>query len=96
MPEPPAAPEQPAAQAEENKQEHPYTIVLASAVSKKNAQIFVDNLIASGENTAEVYVSGKMRRVIVGKFSTEKEAYEYISAKRKTNGSFSQAWILRM
>ena len=91
-----SAPEQPAVQAEEPQQEYPYTIVLASAVSKKNAQIFVDNLIASGEDTAEVYVSGKMRRVIVGKFSTEKEAYEYISAKKKTNGSFSQAWILKL
>lgn len=92
----PAAPEQPAAKAEETKQEQPYTIVLASAVSKKNAQIFVDNLHAGGEDTAEVYVRGKMTRVIVGKFSTEKEAYEYISAKRKTNGSFSQAWILKL
>lgn len=94
--ETPAAPEQPAAQAEETKQEQPYTIVLASAVSKKNAQIFVERLQAGGEDTAEVYVRGKMTRVIVGKFSTEKEAYEYISAKRKTNGSFSQAWILKL
>ena len=94
--ETPAAPEHPAAQAEEAQQQKPYTIVLASAVSKKNAEIFVERLQAGGEDTAEVFVRGKMTRVIVGRFATESEAYRYISAKRKTESSFSQAWILKL
>lgn len=73
----------------------PYTIVLASDVSEKNAEAFVSEIKKKGFAQAEVYQGKSMRRVIYSRYGSEQEAY---SALRELNAeSFaSDAWVMKL
>lgn len=72
----------------------PYTIVLASAVSKKNAKYFIESLRKQGYNYAEIYKTQSMRRVIYGHFETEREALAALG-KIKDKDFAVGAWIMK-
>ena len=69
-----------------------YCIVLASHVSKQNAQMFVDMLKKKGLDSVEVYIHNDIRRVIYGNYPTPNDAYIALQAIHK-HKELSEAWV---
>lgn len=69
-----------------------YCIVLASYVSKQNAQVFIDLLKQKGLDSAEVYIHNDVRRVIYGNYPTQSDAYTALQAIRQ-HKELSEAWV---
>lgn len=92
---PAAAPKQPATPTEASTPSHYYTIVLASAVSKPNAEAFVAALKARGFNKAEVYKSKSMRRVVYSRFATESQAQAALN-EITANDFAADAWVMKI
>ena len=76
-------------------QQSDYTLVLASAISMKNAQNYVARLKECGYTDAAVYKRQKMVRVIFGHYTSETEAF---NALNRMNGQeeFAEAWVLQL
>lgn len=72
-----------------------YAIVLASAISMKNAQNYVANLQSRGHN-AEIFISGKMVRVIIPGFRSAEEVHQAIKQMQTQSSEFSKAWTLKL
>lgn len=70
-----------------------FCIVVASAISKKNAHLFVEKLHNKGFNDAQVYTKGHMTRVVFPGYSSEEEAYKDLRKLNKTSDEFSSAWV---
>lgn len=69
-----------------------YSIVLASAITKKNADIFVEKLHKAGYKNAIVYNNGKMNRVLYDSFDSESDAQAKLNSLRD-DASFKDAWV---
>lgn len=69
-----------------------YTIVLASRVSQKGAEDFVNNLKHNGLNDACIHGSKSSRKVIYGKYKSDDEAHKVLSSLRGKNDEFAEAW----
>ena len=69
-----------------------YTIVLASRVSIKNAQQYVDKLHQQGMTEASVCRSNGFTKVIYKKFASRAEANSALS-RLKADSSFADSWI---
>lgn len=72
-----------------------YCIVLASYVTKKNAQAFVDDLHKRGFHEAEVFIRNNVTRVVCGHFKTQGAAYNRLNTVRDNKG-FEEAWVLKL
>jgi cell division septation protein DedD len=72
-----------------------YTIVLASAVTEKNADEFIERLKKNGYKEAKKYKKGSMLRVIYSGFASEGEARTQLK-KLRSYEAFEQAWIYEM
>ena len=77
-----------------NKKVITFCLVLASYVSKKNANSFVEQLHKRGFNEAEVYVRNNVTRVIYGNFNSLNDAYNCLNRIRG-NKDFEEAWVLK-
>ena len=75
--------------------EHYYAIVLASQVSKKNANNFVDQLHQKGFGEARVTGSGKHTRVVYGRYNSENDAYNALRPLRKQSSEFAEGWVMK-
>lgn len=71
-----------------------YCLVLASYVSKKNANAFVEQLHKRGFTEAEVYIRNNVTRVIYGNFNSLNDAYNRLNRIRG-NKDFEEAWVLK-
>lgn len=69
----------------------PYVIVLASAVSKKNAISFADKLKGLGYN-AQACEAGGMVRVIIPGYASQEDAYTAIRQMKTECSDFANAW----
>ena len=69
-----------------------YCIVLASYVSKKNANIFVEMLQKRGYQESEVYIHNNITRVIYGNFETQDEATQALRDIHQ-HKDLAEAWI---
>ena len=71
-----------------------YTLILASCVSRKNADIFINMLKEGGHDGAYKFEKNDILRVGYGNFSSETEAYNQL---RKLSGEkyFDQAWVFK-
>ena len=69
-----------------------FSIVLASKVSKKNAEAYVRLLHKKGFEKAEVYTTSSGSKVIYDKFATRKDANRILNMLN-TDIDFSDAWI---
>lgn len=82
----------------ENKQavelNNNYCIILASRVTKRNAESFVSELHKNGYDQAYTYINNKIVRVAYGDYSSLQDAYNAL-AKIKTNKKYEQAWVLK-
>lgn len=72
-----------------------YCIILASRITRKNAERFVDELKKSGINDAYTYVHNDIVRVAYGKFGNEKDAQDSLR-KLRDNSYFEQAWVYEL
>lgn len=80
--------------AKEKKKHEPYCIVLASQITKKNAESYVDELHKNGLEQARVYINNNMVRVVYGNYEKESDAYKELQAVRG-NKYFEQAWVYK-
>lgn len=71
-----------------------YCIVLASYVSKQNANMFIDMLKQKGLDSVEIYMHNDVRRVIYGNFRTPNDAYIALQSIHKTKG-LEEAWVYK-
>ncbi len=70
-----------------------YVIVLASRVSKNNAQEYVEKLCKRGYTEARILLDSRNIKVVYGKYATQAEACQALKGLRK-NDEFSDAWVL--
>ena len=73
-----------------------YCIVVASQVSQRNAETFVDQLTQAGIENVRIHVHNNIRRVICGSYATEAEAYNQLQNLRNTHKQLSDAWVRKM
>ena len=73
-----------------------FSIVLASSVSKANADEFVDNLAKKGLNDAHVLETKSMRRVLYSYYATSSDAYKALKDLKKKSSHFSDAWVIEL
>lgn len=83
---------------EENDKEiaKPYhTIILASKVSKVNAEAFVKTLGKKGVK-ADILIRNSITRVVCGKYNTEADAYNALRQIRDTLPDAEEAWVMEI
>lgn len=80
---------------EANEETANYCIVLASRVTKQNAETYVEKLHKAGLEKAEVLTLNNITRVICGKFQSESEAYSQLNSIRERK-DFKEAWVLKL
>ena len=73
---------------------HGYCIVLASHVSKKNANAFVEDLQKRGYQESEVYIHKNVTRVVYGNFKTQENAQEMLRKIHHEKG-LEEAWVYK-
>lgn len=81
----------------ETKRDSRYCIVLASMVTKKNADIFIDELNRNGYHDAHVYEHRGNVRVVYGAFDNENDARDALLSLRKNavKPYFREAWVYK-
>ena len=79
----------------EGNQKGLFCIVAASHVSKKGAEELVAKLQKEGINDARVYLNNNIRRVLIGSYATETEAYSQLH-KLHANKELAEAWVYEM
>jgi len=72
-----------------------YTIILASYVSEKNANSFIEDLKSEGFDEAQ-FVDGKVSRIMYGSYTTEKDALNRLNELKSRNAAFSEGWIMQV
>ena len=77
------------------KQETFYTIVLASRITKKNAEAYTESLKNKGLENAEMIAKGTHVKVICGRYESEKEAYKAMN-KLNNNPNFADCWVTKI
>lgn len=80
------------ASSEEPAAKHSYYIVLASRVSKVNAEYFIGKLHQKGLDKAALYTHNHINRVVYGSYATETEAHNALRQLRDLE-EFEQAWV---
>lgn len=75
-------------------QEEFYTIVLASSITRRNADDYTNTLKGKGFSDASVYDNGNITRVIYGHFRSEESARDSLRKLRDDSDFFKEAWIL--
>lgn len=72
-----------------------YCIVVASQVSQRNAEAFVEQLQKEGLENVRVYVSNNIRRVVCGSYATEAEAYRQLQDIHQ-HERLHDAWVYKI
>ena len=73
-----------------------YTIVLASYVTRANADSFIRQMAKEGFAEAEYVKRGKVSRIIYSGYATEQEAQNALSLLRKSSKEFAEAWVMSL
>ena len=71
-----------------------YCIVLASQVSKHNAEDFISRLAQRGYEGAEIYVHNNITRVVYGHFDNQADAYNKLQKIAKEK-DLEEAWVYK-
>jgi len=72
-----------------------YCIVLASYVSMRNANSFVERLNKQGYDQAEVFVRNQVTRVIYGHYASENDAYNDLRRFHR-HSETAEAWVMQL
>lgn len=70
-----------------------FCVVVASAITERNANAYVEQLHKRGYKEAQVYKKGKMVRVVFPGFSTEAAAHEKMNQLSDLSEEFANAWV---
>ncbi|MCD7720909.1 MAG: SPOR domain-containing protein [Prevotellaceae bacterium] len=81
-----------AQETQETAQEPRYCIVMASAVSRKNAEAYVSILQQRGLDSPRL-MEGKTLRVVVGAYDTADEAYQAAKELHRLSDEYFYAWV---
>jgi hypothetical protein len=73
----------------------PFCLVLASHVTKKNAQIFANKLHKEGYQDVRVVIKGKTVRVVYGYYDNESKAYNELN-RLNNRKNFEEAWVYKI
>lgn len=73
-----------------------FSIVLASSVSRYNAEDYVRRLADKGLNEAHVLETRNMRRVLYSSYETSSDAYKALKELKKKSSRFSDAWVIEL
>lgn len=75
-----------------------FCIVMASQVSQRNAQLFIDQLQEKGFGEARMLVSGNknIRRVVYGSYESEADAASTLRQLRRESRLFRDSWIMEI
>lgn len=79
---------------EEPVHTHFFSIVLASRVTKANAENFVNKLKDGGYDKAEVVSRNNGSKVIYGRFASEAEAQKFLRELRSSAEAFNEGWVM--
>lgn len=71
-----------------------YSIVLASAVSRRNAAVFVERL-AKNDVHAIIYDNGKILRVLIDGFASQADAYNMNNYLHNLDKELSSTWVMK-
>ena len=71
-----------------------YCIVLASYVTKQNAEDFISRLAKRGYEGAEIYVHNNVTRIVYGHFDTPSDAYNKLQ-KMAQEKDLEEAWVYK-
>ncbi len=69
-----------------------YCVVVASAISEKNAESYVERLHKEGYKEARVYKKGHMVRVVFAGYASKKEAHDKLRVLSDQE-EFASAWV---
>ena len=69
-----------------------YCIVLASHVTRKNAEIFIDKLSERGYKGAEIYEHNNVTRIVFGQYDNQADAYKQLQNITKVK-DLSESWV---
>ena len=78
------------------KQEAKFAIVLASYVSKNNADIFIDNLARQGFKEGRYVKDEKISRILYSNYKDKEEAQQALQELRQQSREFAEGWILEL
>lgn len=81
------------AQAEVQKPQG-YAIVLASRVTRRNAEAYVATLHKRGYDEARVLSANKKTKVVYGQYATRDDAYKALG-KLNDRAEFAEAWVMK-
>ena len=75
-----------------------FYIVMASQVSERNANLFIDQLSSQGFHDAHILVSGAkhIRRVVYGCYESEEDANVTLRQLRSESRLFRNTWIMEI
>ena len=73
-----------------------YAIVLASYVSRTNAEEYIQKLAKQGLEEGRFVKDGKVSRILYSEFQTEVEAKAALNTLRQQSTEFAEAWILAL
>ncbi len=76
------------------KKDSMYCIVMASHITRHNANAYVKELHDKGLDEAYTYEHNKIVRVVYGKYESESEAHTALRAIRG-NKYFEQSWVYK-
>lgn len=88
--------ETPKAEANTQVAEAKYSIVIASYVSKANAEEYISKMAKSGYPEGRFVKNGKVSRILYSNFATETEAKTKLNELRKEAKEFAEAWIIAL
>jgi len=72
-----------------------YAVVLASSISRRNAERFIGELNEKGIK-AHTFEKGKMLRVVIDGFATETDAYNECRQIQSMGGELEAAWVMKL
>lgn len=82
---------------EETSSKPTYCIVLASQVTKKNAEIFIEKLSKEGYSEVRLVTSkSNMLRIVYGNYASETEAANSLRSLRNKSDYFEQSWVMEI
>lgn len=73
-----------------------FCVVVASAITQKNAEAFVERLHKNGYSEAQIYKSGDMIRVVFPGYSSEQEARAKKKELSNLSEEFQYAWVYQI
>lgn len=86
--------ETPSAKTEKSESHSFFSIVLASRVTRANAQDFVDRLKKDGLDKAQLVERSNGLKVIYGQYPSKEEAQHNLNMLKADNEAFAEGWIM--